>query len=239
MSLGGEPLRAVWLGQWLGLNAAAATVVISKLAFLAAGLVFVLLAAGALALSGQLSTELAVGLGCFLGAGAALFGAGYWAVRGRKVRYLPALLRRLRLPLRGDAEARWLLIDEALYGFCFSVGRRRQAAVLALHLLERLFHTLEFWILFWLLDLKLGALDALSAYGLTTAANTAFFFVPAGQIGVTEGGQTLALVWLGAAAEDGLALALARRIRSLIWSGFWVLLGRRALSTRSAMPPNA
>lgn len=235
LSLGGEPLRALWLGRSLGINRAAATVVISKLNFIAAGFLLVLFAIPALAASGVLTPKLALGLALFLSLGGLGFSGGYLAVRRRKVRKLPALLRRLRLPLRSDAEARWLEIDELLYAFCFA-GGGRSALVLLLHLLERGLHALEFWLLFWLMDLPMGPLEAFSAYALATAANTAFFFMPAGQIGVSEGSQTLALVWLGASPETGLAISLARRLRSLVWAGCWVLWGRQALADAAPGP---
>jgi uncharacterized membrane protein YbhN (UPF0104 family) len=229
LSVGGEPGRAIWLGQRIGLSAAAGTVVNSKLAFWVAGYLFLLLSLPAIALREALRFELWLALALALLIGCAIAAGAYLAVVARKVRLLPVLLRRWGVPLRGDAEARWEAIDAYLYDF---YARRRAAGcrVLAIHLLERLARAAEFWLLAHLLGLPLGPLEAMAVAALSLAVTTAAFFIPAGQIGASEGGQMLALMRVGASAEDGLTLALARRLRSLSWAALW--LGLEALLTR-------
>jgi len=88
------------------------------------------------------------------------------------------------------------------------------------------------------LGLPMSILGAVFATALLTLLGSILFFIP-GQIGAAEGGLVLGMLGLGFAISDGLALAMARRLRQLLVGivGVAILLltvGLRALSSAAA-----
>lgn len=102
------------------------------------------------------------------------------------------------------------------------------------HMVERLLIASEAYIYAHALGLPMTLLGAIFATALLTLLGSILFFIP-GQIGAAEGGLVLGMLGLGFAISDGLALALARRLRQLLVGvvGIVILLltaGVRALS---------
>ncbi len=99
----------------------------------------------------------------------------------------------------------------------------RMYAVLGVHLLSHLFMVLEVGIIFRALGINATLFQVLSVEVVTKGMNALFFFVPM-QMGVIEGGYTVLLQQLNMGATLGLTVGLARRLRSLFWSGWGLAL---------------
>jgi uncharacterized membrane protein YbhN (UPF0104 family) len=108
----------------------------------------------------------------------------------------------------------------------------------AWHMVERVLIATEAYIYAHALGLPMSILGAVFATALLTLLGSILFFIP-GQIGAAEGGLVLGMLGLGFAISDGLALAMARRLRQLLVGivGVAILLltvGLRALSSAAA-----
>jgi uncharacterized membrane protein YbhN (UPF0104 family) len=100
--------------------------------------------------------------------------------------------------------------------FVMKRGRRSGMGLsLVWHMVERLLIASEAYIYAHALGLPLTLLGAIFATALLTLLGSILFFIP-GQIGAAEGGLILGMLGLGFAVSDGLALALARRLRQLL-----------------------
>ena len=76
---------------------------------------------------------------------------------------------------------------------------------------------LEVCLILWLLGAKIGFFSALAVEALTKLVNVMGNFNP-GNIGTYEGGNMLIGKMFGLSAATGLALGVARRLRSLFWA---------------------
>jgi hypothetical protein len=150
-----------------------------------------------------------------------------------------ALLAWLSISRRSYLIARWLgglgfrgaalrarQLEESLYSF---YERQRPAfyLILSANIVAHLANVAEVCAI-----LKLMGLPAKVSYGVvvesgTKLINVVFFFVPV-RAGVYEGGNALIFQALGLSPDAGLALAIVRKIRALLWAayGLVVLLGR-------------
>jgi len=100
----------------------------------------------------------------------------------------------------------------------------------------------EVWLALWLFDHPISVGSAILLESLSQAARTAAFVIPAG-IGVQEASFVVFSHLVGLSGEVGLAVALAKRFRELVFgipvliSWQWVegrrLMGRRALDRHS------
>ena len=225
--LGGEPVR-VYLLVRDGVAAADAMagVAIDRVLDMGAGTVFTVLFAALLLGAGLPSLE-----GTLEGVvfAAAALAAGIWlTIRrlhgGRGV--VTAMVRRTRLDHWGVVERRMAVITDAegraqrlvaqspLMMTVFVVGLAINAGVL-----------LEYKLLLAAFGLPSHSFAVVAAIFATGAAHS--MPVPAG-VGVLEGAQMALFAALGYPAEIGLAVALAVRLRELLWlvPGLVYLLGR-------------
>jgi hypothetical protein len=111
----------------------------------------------------------------------------------------------------------------------------RMYSVAGLHLLSHLFRVLEVAIIVTGLNLSVTPLQTFFVEAMNKGVNGLFFFVPA-QVGVYEGGHAALLHYLKISTAAGLALGVARRIRSLFWSalGLALLMKSRRWSQNGA-----
>jgi putative membrane protein len=90
----------------------------------------------------------------------------------------------------------------------------------------------EVWLILRLMGQPIDWLDAVTIEGLTNAARTAAFLLPAG-LGVQEGALILVCGWLGIPPPMALALALLKRARELavglLGLGAWLMVEHGAL----------
>ncbi len=140
--------------------------------------------------------------------------------------------------------ARWSLWGQwarrlRLLALVMKRGRRSgMGQSFAWHMVERLLIASEVYIYAHALGLPMSLLGAIFATALLTLLGSILFFIP-GQIGAADGGLVLGMLALGFAVSDGLAVALARRLRQLLVGvvGIAILLltvGVRALSPMAA-----
>lgn len=214
--LGGEPVRGYLLARaGVGAADAIASVAIDRVLDMGAGTVFTVLFAAVLlqygipSLEGTLEGVVVVAL--------ALFAGIVVTIRrlhgGRGV--VTAMVRRTRLDRWGVVERRMATLTDAeasaqrlagqvpLMATAFVCGLGINLAVL-----------LEYKLLLATFGLPSGLVAIVAALFGTGAAHS--MPVPAG-IGVLEGAQMVLFAALGYPAEVGLAVALAVRLRELIW----------------------
>jgi uncharacterized protein (TIRG00374 family) len=225
--LGGEPVRGYLLVRGgVAASDAMASVAIDRVLDMGAGTVFTVLFAALLLRYGMPSLEGTL-QGVVLGASALL--AGIWiTIRrlhgGRGV--VTAMARRMRLDRWGVVGRRMAVLAEA------EQRAQRLVAQLPLMVTGFLFGLminlgvlLEYKLLLSAFGLPSQLIAVVAALFATGAAHS--MPVPAG-LGVLEGAQMALFVALGYPAEVGLAVALAVRLRELLWlvPGLAYLVGR-------------
>ncbi len=214
--LGGEPLR-VWLlrERAVPLGGAIASVVVDRTLEMGASVAFACLFAAILvqhgipALQGLLVTMLLGAVGLAVGV----------IITARRLRrgagLVTAVVRRIGLDRFGivqgqvgtmaaaEADTVRLIDQPGRMGWAFAVG-----------ILANLLVLLEYWLLLSAFELPATPIAVVAAIFATGAAHS--MPVPAG-IGVLEGGQMWLFGLLGYPSEVGLAVALAVRMRELLW----------------------
>lgn len=225
--LGGEPVRGYLLVRdGVAAPDAMASVAIDRVLDMGAGTVFTMLFATLLLRAGMPSLEGTLE-GVVLAASAVL--AGIWlTIRrlhgGRGV--VTAMARRTRLDRWGVVGRRMVVLGEAEERAQRLVAQPPlMATAFALGLLINMGVLLEYKLLLAAFGLPSHLVAVIAAIFATGAAHS--MPVPAG-VGVLEGGQIAIFAALGYPAEVGLAVALAVRLRELLWlvPGLVYLVGR-------------
>jgi hypothetical protein len=98
-----------------------------------------------------------------------------------------------------------------------AVPGKTAAIIVGLHLVSNLCMAVEAGILLKGLGVEATIIQSSAVEALSKGLNGLFFFLPM-QIGVAEGGNAWLLDIMNMGAAVGLALGLARRIRSMVWS---------------------
>jgi uncharacterized protein (TIRG00374 family) len=225
--LGGEPVRAYLLMRdGVAAPDAMAGVAIDRVLDMGAGTVFTVLFAAVLLRSGIPSFEGTLE-GVVFGAAALLAGILVTIRRlhgGRGV--VTAMARRTRLDRWGVVERRMATLAEGERRAQRLVARPPlMATVFVVGLLINVGVLLEYKLLLAAFGLPSQLIAVVAAIFATGAAHS--MPVPAG-VGVLEGGQMALFAALGYPAEVGLAVALAVRLRELVWlaPGLFYLVGR-------------
>jgi uncharacterized protein (TIRG00374 family) len=241
-SMGGEPVKVVLLKKYFGVDYAdaSASVLLAKTTNLIS-LVFFL--AGAFAL---MTRDLR-----FSGAEILLAGSGLLVFFCAVFTFF--LVQRLRISSRASAWlSRWRAgrrvgdylhliedFDARLVSF-YSRRKRRFGSALILALCAWFVGALSIYYTMTLLDSPVSFTEAwlIEAFAQLVRAGT--FFIPA-SIGAQEGAFVLVCAIVSGSASSGLAAALVRRFRELIWIGAGVFLGwwfsfRPTLGLESATP---
>lgn len=236
--LGGDPLR-VWLlrERHVGLGNAIASVVVDRTLEVGAGIAFACLFAAILvqhgipALQGLLVTLMLGAVGVVVGVivtvrrlrrGAGLVTA---AVRSVGLDRFGVVQGQVGTMAAAEADTVRLIEDPPRIGRAFAIGVGGNLLVL-----------LEYWLLLSAFHLPAEPIAVVAAIFATGAAHS--MPVPGG-VGVLEGGQIWLFGLLGYPSEVGLAVALAVRLRELLWvvPGLLFLAGRslvRASATTAA-----
>jgi glycosyltransferase 2 family protein len=229
-SMGGEPVKAYLLARGgASPRDALASVAVAKNAITLAQIAFIFFAI-ALAFHGYPGREgLLAGLAAFpaliLGA---LAVAAVLDLRlrrrkvGRDTRSEPGIpaeeakqpWHRLADPLRRSAAAMWAQVADFYW-----TNPRRSALAVGLFFLAWGAGALEVLAGAHALGVPFSFRDALVLEGLLVSVNMATFFVPA-NAGAQEGGYALLAPLVGLATPVGMALAVLRRCRDMVWIGF-------------------
>jgi len=207
--VGGDPVRVLDLAAVVGTPGAVRAIVIDRLVYSTAGLVFSGLSAAvavwAFAWDSRIERSL-IGYAVVALAGSVLL--ALLTTRPAAARGIVRVLRLAKVPLPE--------IPSSLPTLAF-------VRALGWHLLGRAGALAEIAVLLLALGqpVRLTALVAVGA--VVSIAGIVFFFVPNG-VGVSEGAMVLAMTLTGYGESVGLAVGLARRVRQLVLTGAGVVL---------------
>lgn len=221
--VGGEPLKAQLLSQWVSLAEATSSVLIAKAAQSVALVAFVGLGMTLCGKPGEDSPithppeAIALGL---LTLGIVLFvillSKGSFAVLGRRLH---------RLTNRSwfhRAEPHLKAIDSSIGAF-YREGKGRFLSSIGWHLGGWVAGAMEVAIIFALIGHPVTWREAWFVGAVSQLAAVIGLFAPAG-VGLYEGGHYLAAAALGMPPSLGVSVALIRRLRELFWNatGLWI-----------------
>jgi len=232
-NVGGDAVKALLLRPALRFSESVPSLVVTKTSDVVSQAAFVGVgSAVALALLGP-ESALALTMVAFAVVQTAAAG-GFLAVQVRgTVARAERLVSRLGLAAVGLSRFTLFRLDRALVGY---YRRRRARFVLSVlwFLLAWVATVLETGVLLALLGVPPSPGTALGATAAVTAATFASFLIP-GDVGVHEGAWVLALGAFGVPGELALAVAVAKRLRELVW----VAIGYAAWAVLTARPASS
>jgi uncharacterized protein (TIRG00374 family) len=217
--LAGEPLKVVLLYDRVRPEVTTAAVALERIAFALGGII------GAGAISAVAVSQLSLSL-----AWDALFRAltivavlVVWLVveivRNRRGDYLGrvvALASRVTgRQLSGSRVIKFVLAVEQVLLDLLRGNRRRLAVLGVLPVVCYVLMAVEVWLVFWAIGEPIGVTEGLTVETFSRVGSVASWAIPA-NIGALEASNVLAVNALGLAGAG--ALALTRRIRSLLWA---------------------
>jgi glycosyltransferase 2 family protein len=221
-SVGGEPVKALLLRKYfgVGLRDGIASLVLAKTAILV-GLTLFLAAGFAMMLATDRLPETmklvaGLGLGAFATAIVALVLVQWFRLASRAATWVSGL--RYGAGLKRSLEA-LSDMDRQLSGF-YRAHRGRLVPAVALSIANWLLGAAEVMVVMWFLGYPISFADAVMVEALTQLVRAGTFFIPM-SLGAQEGTLMLALGSLTGAPAIGLAVAIVRRGRELLW----ILLG--------------
>jgi uncharacterized membrane protein YbhN (UPF0104 family) len=241
MSVGGEPLKVLWLKGLVGGEQATASVVADNLVHAVSAPVFMLvgllLGWRAFALDDSRVALLMAATCLLLGAGGLLLWAssdGLAAPAARLARRVATHLA-LELGSRAGASAdRAQRVDAAVRSF-LRPGNGRFWASLGGHLAGRLLGAVEAWIILSALAIPVSLPGAVFVIAVAhVLVNVVFAFIPS-QLGVQEATAYALFQVVGLDPAGAVALMLARRVRGFFWNA--VGLALLAVGPASASGP--
>jgi glycosyltransferase 2 family protein len=159
--------------------------------------------------------------------------------RRRSGDYVGRLVRLLNRVTGRDREAsrvvRFVLDVEDVLLDLLRGDRKRLLILTALPVVCYALMAIEVWLVFWAIGQPLGLMEGLTVETFARLASVAAAAIP-GSMGALEASNAAVVTMLG--LTGGGSLALARRIRSLLWAGLGlVMYPRIKLPTSSSHPP--
>ena len=218
-----EPAKAAIVRRRMPLLYGVSSVVVENLIYYLSVLIFMLAGVPALAWLPQVPDGLMMA-GYIVACVIILSLAGGWLAMRRRWYALSALLNRLGRRMASRRErlevmaSRTRSLEENVYSF---YERQRGAfyLILALNLSAHLINVVEVYFILALMQLPASIEAGFVIEAVTKVINMAFFFVPA-RAGVYESGNALVFGALGMGAGAGVALAIIRKLRALVWAGY-------------------
>lgn len=207
---------------------ATASVVMAKTMTGIAELAFIVLGVGALIASVAVEPAAAMwALVGIVGLGVVLGGLLAWERRGL-FRPLVWLGSRLAFVSRFlERHGALLSSAEALIQEYLSRQRGRFVGATAVFFVTWLAMAFETWVFLWMLGLPATALDALLVQGWLALVTRATAVVPS-NVGTLEAGTVMVFALVGLPPAGGMALAVLRRVRQLVWMGMALAVFPRA-----------
>jgi uncharacterized protein (TIRG00374 family) len=226
-SMGGEPLKALLLTRTgSNLRDAAASVAISKNCITLAQIGFIFVAVAMALPLFPAKTGLILSFAIFPGIiFAAMIVTAILDVSLRRRQKL--LLEQKEEAPVSDPNAKKTLKQEMIdmWAQCadfYWENPRASAIAFVLFFLGWAGGAVETWVGARLLGLELSAYQAVVVEGLLVGINMATFFVPA-NAGAQEGGRAFLAPLMGLTTPGGVALAVLRRCRDVVWIGYGLL----------------
>ena len=232
--MGGEPVKAVLLNQHygLGFREGTASIILGRTINMVAQVLFLAIGFAAIwasDLPGHFKGLALIGLGAFVAATAVFFYAqrlrvvsvtGSWLGRWRLLEGINGVLHHIR-----D-------MDERLIHF-YTKNRGRFALAIGLAFLNWVAGAVEIYVAMMFLGHPVSFVDAWIIESVTQLVRTAVFFIPAA-LGAQEGAFLLIFTVMTGGPALGVAMALVRRARELVWlllgAAFGVAYAARARS---------
>ncbi len=236
-SLGGEPAKAVLLkrSHAIGYREGAASLVIAKTVNLLALIVFAAVGFVLMLGDGRLTDAILLTAGVGLGA-LGLGVVGFYVVQ--RWRLASTLARRLSAWRLGARLAPFLTqideVDDRFQNF-YAGQPGRFVGALALALVNWLVGMAELLVIMWLLDVPMTLAEACIVETAVQLVRAGAFVIPA-SLGATEVVMVLLYDLMTGRPALGLAVALIRRARELLWIAWGLWLGWRALPGRGSGP---
>jgi uncharacterized protein (TIRG00374 family) len=236
--IAGEPLKVLLLYDRVAPEVATAAIALERLAFgvigtALAGIVS-LVAITRLAMPGGWDTMFAL---LAVGAVLLLVIVGSMTRRGSEYyleHVVSALDRVTGKRLERHRVVRFILSVEHVLLDLLRGDRRRLVALLVLPIVCYLVMAAEVWLVFWAIGLPISIVVSLTVETFARLASVASAFVP-GNIGTLEASNVAVVNMLGLAG--GGSLALARRVRALLWAAVGMALYPRVTARREPREP--
>ena len=215
--MGGEPVKAVLLNKHYGLGyrEGTASIILGRTINMVAQVLFLAIGFAAIWVSdlpGHFKGLALAGLGAFVGVTAIFFYAqrlrvaslmGLWLGRWRLLEFINGVLHHIR-----D-------MDERLIRF-YTENHGRFAVAIALAFLNWVAGAAEIYVAMMFLGHPVSFTDAWIVESVAQLIRTAAFFIPAA-LGAQEGAFLLIFTVMTGGPALGVAVALVRRARELIW----------------------
>ncbi len=231
--LAGEPLKVLLLYDRVAPEITTAAIALERLAFAVFGIVIAALISFAavtqLSLPGAWNTVFTL---LIVGAVILLAIVGVMARRhtqdylGRLVNVVDRLIGRR---LEASRVVRFILDVEEVLLKLLRGDRRRLVILTVLACVGYLLMAVEVWLVFWAIGMPIGITEGLAVETFARLASVASAAVP-GNIGTLEASNAAVVAALG--LGGGGALALARRIRALLWAAAGLALYPRIKERR-------
>jgi len=227
VGLGGEPYRIMELNPYVGGAKAGSSVFLYSVMHILSHLVFWVLSIGLIIAFVTISKAVLIACLLILAMSAVLF---YWFSRV----YQKGLSRSVfaffgKLPWVGKRIQKFAEEKHDLFADIdvqikdlFTNRKANFYSALAWEFFARVLGCLEIYIIAWTLGVEMTYIEALIvSSGSSLFANLMFFFPL--QLGTREGGMAMAMVSVGYAANLGIFIGVATRIRELIWIAIGLL----------------
>ncbi|CAA6603697.1 conserved membrane hypothetical protein [Rhodospirillaceae bacterium LM-1] len=224
--MGGEPVKAFILKRryGIGLKAGTASLVLGKTVNMIALVLFLAIGFAFMLDSDKLPVFYKLIGGMGLGVFALSILAFFIIQRGRLTSRFSARIAKHPVGLRIAHRIDQILeFDDMLVRF-YTQHKTRFVSAIALAFVNWLLGILEVWGISWLLGHPVSLIDAWIIEAAIQLVRTAIFIMPA-SLGVQEGTFLLFYAAITGSAELGLAVALVRRGRELIWLAWGGLVG--------------
>lgn len=219
--MGGEPLKAYLLKRYkVPMVEAAASVVTAKTTMTIAQVAFILLGIGlSLWLLEASSTSGRTLLAVSTSLGLLLFGTVLFVMVQRRGLFMGLLgaLRKcgVRLRFLEAREENLRALDRTILDF-YSQNRRGFLLSIVAFFVGWLAEALEVYAMLYFLGAAPGVLQAIAIAALSVFIKGGTFMIP-GSLGAQEGGNLVLLLAFGYTDVMGMAFALLRRLRELVW----------------------
>lgn len=219
----GEPAKAAMVRRQVPLLQGFSSVVVENLIYNLSVALFMFAGLPALATLVEVPDKLKMAGYIFAAVTVLVLAVAWLAIKGRWYVFARTLERLARAretksERMGTAISRTRSLEENIYLF---YEKRRGAfyLILALNMACHLINVVEVYIILALMGLPASLSAGFVVESVTKMINAAFFFVPT-RAGVYESGNEFVLQALGMSAGAGVALAIIRKLRAFVWTGY-------------------
>ncbi len=238
----GETVKGITLSKHITAEHSASSVVVENLAYSFAIGLFVV--SGLVLFLMEFPLPASIRIGSLMALGSLfIVGSLIGLIVKKRYRVASKLLERMKrlnvhwLERLHDKREQVALFEENVYGF-WHANKGLSLLLLLLELLSISVGVIEAWIILRLMVQRTSVFAAFMVETVNRVVNIFFAFVPM-RIGVDEGGAALVLETVGYGAVEGVSLAIIRKIRTLFWVAFGLLMvSRYSLSLKKTGEPN-